>query len=120
MARGLENIDRIVARGVGLARRSRGVSQAELSRAIGIKAEEVADLESGVAHPTPAQLTEIAKFLGVGVAFFFTHDQSEASTRDDAPTADEGLRLLRAFHRIPNSAMRQKIIAYAETFADQG
>ena len=119
MGRGLSDVDRIVGEGVALARVRRGLSQAELADELGMTAEAVADLERGVARPTAAQLMEIGAALGVDTAFFFALGGALATPASDAPTAEEGLRLMRAFHRIASHATREKVIAHVEALADR-
>ena len=64
-------IDRQLGARIRFARVERNLSQAALGALLGISFEQVTRFESGDAHISSEQLTDIAAALGKSVSFFF-------------------------------------------------
>ena len=64
-------IDRQLGARIRFARVERNLSQAALGALLGISFEQVTRFESGDAHISSEQLTDIATALGKSVSFFF-------------------------------------------------
>ena len=98
-----ENIRRI--------RKSKGITQTELSRITGLGQNTISSIERGVNRPIQATLTELAAALGCTVSELL----GEEPPREDPSVvlSDEDIDLLRVFHQL-NPAGKAIVQATAE------
>ena len=102
-----------------------GISQVTLSEALGLTFQQIEKYEKGVNRIGASRLQQAADFLGVTVSFFFEGNETykpasndpSSSYIDDFVSSADGLRLAKAFMRIPRSAVRLRIVALVNELA---
>jgi transcriptional regulator with XRE-family HTH domain len=97
------------------------LTQQDLARAIGISFQQLQKYERGANRVSASRLFDIANHLDVPISFFF-HDiddemlrargLSSAQSDDDSPLSREALRLMAAYNRLPNDAVRRKVLEF--------
>ena len=119
-------IDVEVGRRIRLQRTSRGISQADLGKKIGVTFQQVQKYEKGANRVGASRLTRIAKVLGVPVSTFFGGPETaaEGGAATEASRLDleylvvpGALRLLRAYGKIRESVLRRTIVMFVEKIA---
>jgi transcriptional regulator with XRE-family HTH domain len=122
-------IDVHVGSRVRMRRMMLGMSQQTLAKAFGLTFQQVQKYEKGVNRMGSSRLQQAADFLGVTAPFFFEGTPVAAgkhAPETTVPSPDyviefvsssEGLRLIKAFTQIDNSAMRRSIVALVEELA---
>jgi transcriptional regulator with XRE-family HTH domain len=121
--------DRHVGRRVRMRRMMLAMSQEQLADALGVTYQQVQKYERGANRIGASRLQQISHVLQVPVVFFFegtpdasaTHDSngSELSVAqiDDFVSDSNGLRLIGAFMRIDNAAVRRRIVMLVQELA---
>jgi transcriptional regulator with XRE-family HTH domain len=124
-------IDRHVGSRVRMQRMLAGISQEKLGEALGLTFQQVQKYEKGTNRISASRLQQIAKMLGVPVAFFFegapAGEAVAGSFTDTAATAyvadflttSEGIQLSKAFVRIKSPRVRRRVIDLVEALADE-
>ncbi|RXT15914.1 MULTISPECIES: helix-turn-helix transcriptional regulator [unclassified Bosea (in: a-proteobacteria)] len=122
-------IDRHVGSRVRMQRMLAGISQEKLGEALGLTFQQVQKYEKGTNRISASRLQQIAKMLGVPVAFFFegapTGEVTAGGFTDAAATAyvadflatSEGIQLSKAFVRIKSPRVRRRVIDLVEALA---
>ena len=124
-------IDVHVGSRVRMRRMMLGMSQVKLGEALGITFQQVQKYEKGVNRMGSSRLQQAADILGVTVPFFFEGATGGTYKPDgSAPSpayvnefvsSEDGLRLIKAFARLPRPALRQRIVAVVREIAgDEG
>src|SRR5215813_9600942 len=124
----LHPIDRHVGGQVRMRRMMLAMSQQKLGHALGLTFQQVQKYERGTNRIGASRLQQISHILQVPVAFFFegmpnasTHgsDRSALSMAqiDDFVSDSDGLRLMEAFRRIDNAALRRRIVRLVREIA---
>src|SRR3954462_14282409 len=119
--KGPNPIDRHVGSRMRMRRMMLGMSQEKLATAFGVSFQQVQKYEKGVNRMGSSRLQQAADILGVTVPFFFEGAAGGTYQPDDsAPSSayvnefvssEDGVRLIKAFARIPRPAVRQRIVA---------
>lgn len=125
--RSRDPIDAEVAKRVRALRLQRGLSQTELSDALGVTFQQVQKYERGANRISAGRLFRIAKVLDVPVAFFFADvDGRGNEAQAHAPAVDFDLlqtsgamRLIRAYSRIEDRGIRLTLMRLAESLAGE-
>ena len=126
-------IDVHVGSRVRLQRTLAKMSQEKLGEALGVTFQQVQKYEKGTNRIGASRMQQIAETLGVPISFFFEgapgsdeNLQAEGLREADAATyvtdflsTSEGIELNSAFVRIPNAAVRRKIIDLVRILADE-
>lgn len=114
-------VDVHVGSRIRLRRTLLGMSQEKLGKAIGLTFQQVQKYERGTNRVGSSRLYQLAKVLNVPVSFFFDDLPAEIAGRAPGfaePAADfdpnpltkrETLELVRAYHRIPDRAVRRRV-----------
>jgi transcriptional regulator with XRE-family HTH domain len=111
-----------------------GMSQAALGNAVGITFQQVQKYESGRNRISSSRLFEFAKILDVPVSHFFKEmapglatgrrkmGRPKRNARDEADinSKRETLQLVRAYYKIRNDGVRQKIRVMVQALASRG
>ena len=104
-------------------------SQTQLGDALGLTFQQVQKYEKGSNRVGASRLQHIASILQVPVSFFFEEapiNRSEPAQVSDAPSPEfvtafvsttQGLKLIRAFTSIKNTALRRCIVQLVEQIA---
>jgi len=75
-------VDLEVGKRIKARRETLKLTQAALAQAIGITFQQVQKYENGVNRVSCSKLAEIAKFLNIGVSYFFGEHANEAVSKD--------------------------------------
>jgi transcriptional regulator with XRE-family HTH domain len=122
-------IDSYVGSRVRLRRQLLGLSQERLADQIGVTFQQVQKYEKGVNRIGASRLQRIAEVLSTSPSYFFEQDPSEPlslagldMTIAIDPLAEflhskEGLALNRAFMKITDAQLREKIVALVKAMA---
>ncbi len=109
-----------------------GITQEKLGEAIGLTFQQVQKYERGANRIGASRLWDIAQVLGCPMSFFFEEmeeDTAKSSPRNlDGATSDlhangdlgkerQALELMRAFYRIPDYSVRNRICDLAKSLA---
>ena len=102
---------------VRLRRTMLGMSQTELSAAVGLAFQQISQNETGAIRIGAGRLYELSRILDVPVSYFFEglggKDEGETTKR-------ETLELVRAYYGIKSNRMRQQLIELVKTAARTG
>lgn len=100
-----------------------GMSQEKLGEALGLTFQQVQKYEKGTNRISASRLKQISSVLGVTIDYLYDGSEGTEVTAggfSEAPVPYEGelltsdaLKLLRAFHRIPDARMRRKVVEIA-------
>jgi len=121
-------IDQHVGRRVRMRRLMLAMSQEKLGDALGLTFQQVQKYEKGANRIGASRLEQISHILQVPIEFFFEgapnalapHGSGSAlsiAQIDDFVSGSEGLRLIRAFMRIDNVALRRRIVMLVQEIA---
>src|SRR6516164_6660583 len=126
-------IDKHVGSRVRMRRQMLAMSQTQLGDALGLTFQQVQKYEKGTNRMGASRLQQISDILQVPVAFFFEgapkvsapHGFSGSTLSmadiDDFISDSDGLRLIGAFMRIDNPAVRRRIVMLVqEIVGDDG
>ena len=123
-------IDRHVGSRVRMRRMLAGVSQERLGEALGLTFQQVQKYEKGTNRISASRLQQIAKMLGVPVAFFFDGAPTDESVGNgfadasattyvaDFLATSEGVQLTKAFVRIKSPRVRRRIVDLVESLGE--
>ena len=120
--------DKHVGARVRMRRKMAAMSQSQLADALGITYQQMQRNEKGLNRIAASRLQQISHILQVPVAFFFegmpnasTHGSNRNALLmtqiDDFVSDSYGLRLMEAFSRIDNAALRRKIVKLVQEIA---
>jgi transcriptional regulator with XRE-family HTH domain len=111
-----------------MRRKMLAMSQEKLGAALGLTFQQVQKYENGTNRMGASRLQQMSDILQVPVAFFFEgapnasapHGSGNASSVaqiDDFISNSDGLRLIGAFMRIDNAAVRRRIVMLVQEIA---
>ena len=122
-------IDKHVGSRVRMRRMMLSMSQEKLGDALGLTFQQVHKYEKGSNRIGASRLQQISLILQVPVSFFFEGAPPPPGREtgfEDAPSpayvtdflaTSDGLTLVKAFMRIPNSKLRRRIVELVEEMA---
>src|SRR5215467_2079030 len=124
----LNPIDKHVGRRVRMRRMMLGMSQEKLGAALGLTFQQVQKYENGTNRMGASRLQQMSDILQVPVEFFFEgalnasepHGSGSAlsvAQIDEFVSDSNGLRLIGAFMRIDNAALRRRIVMLVQEIA---
>jgi transcriptional regulator with XRE-family HTH domain len=123
-------IDQHVGRRVRMRRKVLAMSQQKLGAALGLTFQQVQKYEKGATRISASRLQQISHILQVPVEFFFEGAPNASAPHgsnkselwmaqiDDFVSDQDGLRLIGAFLRIDNAALRRRIVMLVQEIAD--
>jgi transcriptional regulator with XRE-family HTH domain len=121
--------DRHVGRRLRMRRKMLAVSQEQLADELGLTYQQVQKYERGANRIGAGRLQQISHILQVPVAFFFEGAPNASAPHgsngsalsmaqiDDFVSDLNGLRLIKAFTRIDNAAVRRRIVMLVQEIA---
>ena len=120
--------DRHVGRRVRMRRLMLAMSQEKLGAALGLTFQQVQKYEKGTNRIGASRLQQMSHILQVPITFFFEGAPNASALRsngsalsmaqiDDFVSDLDGLRLIRAFMRIDNAALRRRIVMLVQEIA---
>jgi transcriptional regulator with XRE-family HTH domain len=114
-----------VAKRVRALRLQRGISQTELGGVLDVTFQQVQKYETGTNRISAGRLQQIAEVLDVPVTYLYAG--LDGNGKEHATTSGDGefdllqsahaIRLVRAYSRIPDRAVRLKLLKLAECIA---
>lgn len=125
-------VDIHVGARIRLRRTLLGMSQEKLGKQIGLTFQQVQKYERGTNRVGASRLYQLAKVLNVPVAFFFDDMSSEISGSDQhAHGSDQSHEIslmntpetrefVRAYHRIPDRALRKRVYELVKMISAAG
>ena len=123
------SIDKHVGRRVRMRRKMLAMGQTQLAEALGLTYQQVQKYEDGTNRIGAGRLQQISDILQVPVAFFFEGAPNASAPHgsngsalsmaqiDDFVSNSDGLRLIGAFMRIDNAAVRRRIVMLVQEIA---
>ena len=121
-----DKVDVEVGQRIKVLRNDAGISQTVLAEELGVTFQQVQKYEKGVNRVGAGRLTKIAGVLNVPVSKLLGLDEESIATSSShgnsaSPlqllTTPGALRLLRAYAKLEDGAMRRSIVALAENVA---
>ena len=121
--------DQHVGARVRMRRKMLAMSQEQLAEALGITYQQVQKCEKGANRIGASRLQQISHILQVPVAFFFQGAPNASAPHgsngsalsmaqiNDFVSDSDGLRLIGAFMRIDNAALRRRIVMLVQEIA---
>jgi transcriptional regulator with XRE-family HTH domain len=114
-----------VAKRVRALRLQRGISQTELGGVLDVTFQQVQKYETGTNRISAGRLQQIAEVLDVPVTFFYAgldgngkeHTTISGDGEIDLLQSAHAIRLVRAYSRISDRAVRLKLLKLAECIA---
>ena len=125
----LNPTDRHVGSRVRMRRMMLAMSQEKLGAALGLTFQQVQKYERGANRIGASRLQQLSHILQVPVAYFFEGAPNASAPHgsngsalsmaqiDDFVSDSDGLRLIGAFMRIDNAAVRRRIVKLVEQIA---
>lgn len=117
-------VDEHIGKRVKTRRLQIDLSQEKLADLVGVTFQQIQKYENGVNRVAASRLWEMAKALGVPVAYFFeglsvtgVAEESESIAYDMMATT-EGQRLLQIFGAIKSVKLRRRVVDLVRTMAE--
>jgi len=122
-------IDKHVGSRVRMRRKMLAMSQEKLAAALGLTFQQVQKYEKGTNRIGASRLQQMSHILQVPVSFFFEGAPNASAPPqlqwkrvidaqiDDFVSDSNGLRLIEAFMRIDNAALRRRIVMLVQEIA---
>ena len=113
-------VDALVGRNIRICRLQRGLTQTELGHHLDVTFQQIQKYENGANRVGASRLTQIAGALDVTLATLFdgsrTADRAGPDLSGRAILAHpHALRLVQAFHRIPDNRTRMTVLRLIES-----
>jgi transcriptional regulator with XRE-family HTH domain len=116
-----QKIDKVIGRNIRIHRLGRKMSQTELGDQLGVSFQQVQKYENGTNRVGSGRLYQIAAILGVHVSTFFKGGEAPERAAEsgllDLLSEPQSVRLIRAFSKITDTAVRRSLVQLAEKFA---
>jgi len=122
-------IDKHVGSRVRMRRMMLGMSQEKLGDSLGLTFQQIQKYEKGTNRIGASRLQQISLILQVPVSFFFEgappppgspiglEEASSPAYVTDFLSTTDGLALVKAFMRIPNSKLRRRVVELVQEMA---
>ena len=116
-----QKIDKVIGRNIRIHRLAKKMSQTELGDHLGVSFQQVQKYENGTNRVGSGRLYQIAAILGIHVSAFFKG--GERAGKGGGPSLldllaePQSVRLIRAFAKITDTAVRRSLVQLAEKFA---
>lgn len=105
-------VDKLVGRRLLELRRTRGMTQAELGRALDVRFQQIQRYENGSNRLAPSRLKKAAELFEVGIHHFFAEERPV-----DPSAADDLQALTTLFQEIRDPKSRKLVIQLVEEIA---
>lgn len=118
------SVDVRVGTRLRLRRTALGMSQEELGRRLGLTFQQIQKFESGSNRISASYLFELTQIMHVPVSYFFDGPDQPGRGSDLPDTLQrflmsaEGLSLWRAFSRLKDDTVRNRVIALVKAMAE--
>jgi len=95
----MESLTQQIGLRIRAARKSKGMTQSEVSRKTGLDQAYISRLENGTAEGNPAQIFAIARTIGVPIAQLY--DDQDETAKKVADLTDEAIEFARTWQALP-------------------
>lgn len=95
----VENLTSQIGLQIRTARKSKGMTQREVSQKTGLDQAYISRLENGTAEGSPAQMLSIARAIGVSIAQLY--DEQDDTAKKVADLSDEAIEFARSWQALP-------------------
>ncbi len=116
-----QKIDKVIGRNIRIHRLAKKMSQTELGQQLGVSFQQVQKYENGTNRVGSGRLYQIAAILGSHVSAFFKGGDGPGKGVDpgliELLAEPQSARLIRAFSKITDHAVRRSLVQLAEKFA---
>lgn len=114
-------MDVTIANRVRVRRVELGMSQTDMGDMLGVSFQQVQKYEKGVNHISSSRLAVIAELLDVPIDYFFADGTKQSREVDSLLNSDTtfGVRLLRAYGKIGDAALRHQFVELMEAVAER-
>ena len=116
-----QKIDKVIGRNIRIHRLAKRMSQTELGEQLGVSFQQVQKYENGTNRVGSGRLYQIAAILDLHVSTLFKGGETASRGSDsgllDLLAEPQSVRLIRAFAKITDSAVRRSLLQLAEKFA---
>jgi transcriptional regulator with XRE-family HTH domain len=116
-----QKIDRVIGRNIRIHRLVKKMSQTGLGGHLGVSFQQVQKYENGTNRVGSGRLYQIAAILDVHVSALFKGGERAEKAHDsgllDLLAEPQSVRLIRAFSKITDNAVRRSLVQLAEKFA---
>lgn len=98
-----------------------GMTQQQLADSVGIKFQQIQKYETGMNRVSASRLWDIARTLGVSIAFFFEglagENEVQPAIETDILANKEAMELVRAYYAIPE-VQRKRLFDLARVLSE--
>ena len=116
-----QKIDHVIGRNIRIHRLAKKMSQTELGEHLGVSFQQVQKYENGTNRVGSGRLYQIAAILNVHVGTLFKGGEGAEKASDsgllDLLAEPQSVRLIRAFAKITDNAVRRSLVQLAEKSA---
>jgi len=116
-----QKIDKVIGRNIRIHRLAKKMSQTQLGDHLGVSFQQVQKYENGTNRVGSGRLYQIAAILGIHVSTFFKGGERAGKGGGpgllDLLAEPQSVRLIRAFAKITDTAVRRSLVQLAEKFA---
>jgi transcriptional regulator with XRE-family HTH domain len=123
MSKSPTKIDRLVGKRIRIFRIAKGLTQADLANAIGVRFQTVQKYESGTSRIAAGRLLVVAELVDVPVSRFLEAGANGTSISRKSPlvtdllTGPYAVRMLQAFSKISDASVRRTLSQLVESIA---
>ncbi len=110
----MENMTVQIGLRMRAARKSKGMTQSDLSQKTSLDQAYISRLENGTAEGSPAQILSISRAIGVPISLIY--DDQDETTKKVADLSDEAIEFARAWMALP-AEQRTAMKAAVESLA---
>ncbi len=114
------DFDKHVGRRIRERRIALGLRQTALAARLGISVHQLHNYETGTNRIGAGRLYGCAQLLDVRPEYFFEGLEGSDSRTPDETRSDEAMKLARAYYRISDPEMRQRVRQLAQVIARSG
>lgn len=95
----MENLTAQIGLRMRAARKSKGMTQSEVSQKVGLDQAYISRLENGTAEGSPAQILSVARAIGVPIAQLY--DDQDDTAKKVVDLSDEAIEFARTWQALP-------------------
>lgn len=110
-------MDKLVAKRIRIARLLRGLSQQQIAQALDISIQQIQKYEKSINRISSGRLHYLAKFLKLPITYFFDNNENDISLISSKITEKEIVTLINSFNSIKNVKLKKHLIIITKLIA---
>ena len=115
----LNDMDKLVAKRMKIARLLRGLSQQQLGKALGISIQQIQKYEKATNRISSGKLYYLAEFLKLPITYFFDKNENNIELISIADiTEKEILTLINSFNSIKDAKLKKYLIGMTKLISE--